>query len=141
MSSGFKFLEHTADVYVRVWGDSLERVFEEAARALYEVMTDPRRVDCIVEREVVVEGFDLENLLVRWLEELLFYFDSEGFIGGRVVVDEVSKEAYKVKARVCGEVFNPEKHESRTHVKAATYSQIKLWSEGERWYAEFVLDV
>lgn len=139
--SGFKFLEHTADVYVRAWGRSLEDVFREAANALYEVMTDPSRVECRDSRKVVVEGFDLENLLVRWLEELLYLFDSEGFLGGKVSVRDVDTKGLKLEAVVCGETYDPEKHESRTHVKAATYSQLKFWKECGLWYVEFVLDI
>ena len=141
MKSGHEFLEHTADVYVRAWGDSLERMFEEAAKALYEVMTDVSRIGCVEEKIIEVEGFDLENLLLRWLEELLFHFDSEGFLAREINVERVHTKPFKLKAIVCGETFDPQRHESRTHVKAATYAQMRIWRDGELWYSEFVLDI
>ena len=140
---GFKFIEHTADIIIEAWGETLERAFEDAARATFEVMTDTKSIEPRVERRVEVEGFDLENLLLRWIEELLILFDSESLLLGEFRVDEIAKsqDGYKLKATVKGEKFNPEKHESRTHVKAITYAQMKIWKDNNTWHVRFTLDI
>ncbi|MFZ8794378.1 MAG: archease, partial [Acidilobaceae archaeon] len=68
---GFEHLEHTADVLIEARGSSLSEAFETAALATYEVMTDTSMVEPKVKIEVEVEGYDLFNLLYRWIEELI----------------------------------------------------------------------
>jgi len=41
---GFRFLEHTADVYVAAYGETLAEAFENAALAMFETMTDTENV-------------------------------------------------------------------------------------------------
>jgi len=141
--AGYRFLEHTADVVVEAWGFSLEEAFANAAKATFEVMTDTSKVEPAVEKLVEVEGFDLENLLLRWIEELLVIFDSEGLLLSSFDVHKISRagESYRLEAVVRGEKFDPSKHEPRTHIKAATYAQMKIWQEGGKWYVRFVLDI
>ncbi len=143
MSKGYEFLPHTADVYVAAYGKTLEEAFANAAKALLEVMTDPNSVEVKTWREIEVEGFDLESLLYNWLEELLFYFDSEGLLFSEVQVEKITKEdgKYVLKARVGGEPFNPEKHESRTLVKAATYHLMEILKDEKGYTLKFVLDI
>ncbi len=143
MKSGFRFIEHTADVIIEAWAPTLEGVFEYSAKAMYEVMTDISKVDKVIEKKVEAEGFDLENLLLRWLEELLSITDSEGILFSEFIVEKIEKmsEGYIVKSRCLGEEFNPEKHESRTEVKAVTYSQMRIWREDDLWKARFTLDI
>ncbi len=40
----FEFFEHTADIGIRAWGDSLEEAFENSALAVFEVITDTSKV-------------------------------------------------------------------------------------------------
>ncbi|MCD6428025.1 MAG: archease, partial [Desulfurococcales archaeon] len=78
--SGYKFLEHTADAYVEVFGGSLEEIFELAAKAMFEVMVDTSKVRP-VERTIIEDsGFDLENALYRWLEDLLIEYCANNMV-------------------------------------------------------------
>ena len=142
-NKGFRFIEHTADVIIEAWAPTLEGVFEQSAIAMYEVMTDTSKIDRVVEKRVETEGFDLENLLLRWLEELLSITDSEGIVFGEFIVEKIEKtnDSYIIRSRCLGEEFNPEKHESRTEVKAVTYSQMRIWREDNLWKARFTLDI
>lgn len=144
MAGGFRFLEHTADVYVEVWGDSLGEVLEQAALALFEVMTDTSRVRPERPVEVEVEGDDLMNLLYRWVEEWLYTYEVEGMVFSKFKVHEVRElEGGGYLARGCGwgEPFDPERHEPRTEVKAMTYSDMSIERVNGRWVARFVLDI
>jgi SHS2 domain-containing protein len=139
----FRYLEHTADVYVEVCAKTLERAFELAAKAMFEVMTDTSRVEPV--REYVVEdrGFDLENALYRWLEDLLVEYGRFNTVFSEFRVDYVRTEegGYAFRGRALGEVFNSEKHEPRVEVKAVTYSQMEVLNLGDRWILRFVLDI
>lgn len=138
-----KFLEHTADAYIEVCGESLEKAFELAGIALFEVMTDVSRVEPKVARVIEDGGFDLENALYRWLEDLLIEYGRSNLVFGRIKVEYVKREGdgYVFKAVCLGEHFDPEKHEARTEVKAVTYYLMEIVKSDGTWTLRFVLDI
>ncbi len=139
----FEFKEHTADVLIVAYGSSLEELFENAAQAVFEVMTDTSRIEPRVEKRIEEMGFDLENLLYRWLEDLLVYYDAENMVFGKFKVYNIDRrgEDYVLSASAWGEEFDEKKHERRTIVKAITYAQMKIEKEGNTWKASFVVDI
>ncbi|MCS7111620.1 MAG: archease [Ignisphaera sp.] len=144
---GFKFLPHTADVMIKSWGNSLEEAFSTAAKALFEIITDTNSVAPSSEVDLKVCGYDLENLLYRWLEELLYYHDSRNMVFSKFQVEYIKEERssderqYCLYGRALGEEFNKDKHESRTVVKAITYHQMKIWMENNLYYLTVVVDI
>ncbi len=143
MAGGYELLPHTADVLIRAWGDTLEEAFAYGALGMYEVMTDIKRIEPREERSVESEGFDLENLLYNWIEDLITLFDVESFLASKVVVEKIweTGDGWRLKAKLWGEPFDPERHESRALVKAATYHLMKIWEEGGKHYLQFVVDI
>ena len=139
----FRFEEHTADVLIEAYGRTLEEAFSNAARAVFEVITDTSKVEPRECRKVEIEGFDLENTLYKWLEEFLVYFDSEGLVFSKFEVEKIERvgEGYRVVGMGCGEPFNPEKHEHRTIVKAITYAQMSIERTNGPWKVKFVVDI
>lgn len=140
---GFRFLDHTADVYVEAYGSNLREAFENAAKAMFEVMTDISKIRPIIKRHVIVEGEDLQALLYSWLEELLFIFDFDLIAFSRFKVLEIRRgdEGYSLRADVWGERFNPEVHTRKTEVKAVTYSLMEIRECADRCVVRFVLDI
>ncbi len=143
MAGGFELLPHTADVLIRAWGDSLEEAFSYGALGVYEVMTDTRRVEPRIERRLESSGFDLENLLYNWVEDLITLFDMEGFLASQVRVERIWREGgeWMLRAVLRGEPYDPDRHESRALVKAATYHMMRIWRENGRHYVQFVVDI
>ncbi len=143
MAGGFELLPHTADVLIRAWGDTLEEAFSYGALGMYEVMTDTGSVVPRVERAVDSSGFDLENLLYNWLEDMITLFDLESFLASKVVVHEIVEKNGEcfLRSTLWGEPYDPERHESRALVKAATYHMMKIWEENGRHYVQFVVDI
>lgn len=144
---GFRFLPHTADVMIESWGSSLEEAFGEAAKALFEVITDTNSVAPSIEVDLRVCGYDLENLLYKWLEELLYYHDTKNMVFSRFYLEYIREEGsgserqYCLYGRALGEEFNRDKHEPRTVVKAVTYHQMKIWREDDLYHLTVVVDI
>lgn len=134
----FQFFDHTADVGIRAWGDTLEEAFENSALAVFEVMTDTTKVERREKREVEVEGYDLENLLYRWIESLLFYYDTEILLFNSF---KVSIEGLRLRGEAFGERFDPERHERRTVVKAMTYHEMRITKRDGGYEITFVVDI
>ncbi|RLE73096.1 MAG: archease [Thermoprotei archaeon] len=143
MEKKYVFLPHTADAYFAAYGKTLEEAFENAALAMYEVMTDTSKVARDVEIHVEVKGFDEHSLLYNWLEELLFYTDSEQLVFSEFHVENIEKKDrdYVLKAVAKGEKFDPSKHESRNQVKAVTYSLMEINKKDSFYEVKVVLDL
>ena len=105
----YEFFDHTADIGIKAYGRDLNEAFENAALAVFEVMTDTSKVEPKESREIEIDGMDLENLLYRWIESLLVYYDSELFLFGKFKV-KIDLENLRLNAIAWGEKFNPDKH-------------------------------
>jgi len=143
MEPKFEFLEHVADAYVAAYGRSLYEAFQNAAFAMFELMTDTRKIEQRVKDEVTVEGWDEKALLYNWLEQLLLKFEIEGNVYSRFEVSELvrSDKGWRLKATVFGEPFSSAKHESRVEIKAVTYHQMKIDQKDDGYVLRFILDL
>ena len=73
MKTGFHILEHPADLGIEASGADLREAFRQAAYGLLSIVVDPSTVKPSVQKEILLEGSDVENLLVRWLSEILYF--------------------------------------------------------------------
>jgi len=139
----FEFLEHTADVYVAAYGKTLEEAFENAALATFETMTDTKKVEPRVEDEIEVEGHDEKALLYNWLEELIVKFETTENLYSRFKISPIKKgpNGFKMKAKIWGEPFNPDKHSQKVGIKAITYHQMEILKKPKAVTVKFILDI
>lgn len=139
----FEFLEHTADVYIAAHGKTMEEAFENAALAMFEVMTDTQKVSPEVEDSVEVETEDEYALLYSWLEALLVKFETKNMLYSKFKIPgiEETSEGFRIKASVWGEKFNAEKHTQKVAVKAVTYHRMEIIKEIDKVTLEFILDI
>jgi len=140
---GYKFLEHTADVYIAAYGVDLAEAFENAAVAMFDVITDVEKVNPEIEDYVEVSGEDEYALLYNWLEALLVKSEVKGMLYSKFEIRELNREngGFRLKAKVWGEKFNPEKHVQKVGVKAVTYHQMEITREKGKTVAKFILDI
>ena len=139
----FEFLEHTADVYIRAHGKTMEEAYENAALAMFEVMTDTDKIIQMQEETLEVEAEDQYALLYNWLEALLVKFETENMLYSKFQITnwEETDENFKFKAKIWGEKFDPQKHPQRVGVKAVTYHRMVIIRERDRVVLEFILDI
>ena len=140
---GFKFLEHTADEYIMAYGSSLEEAFESAALAMFEVMIDTETVEPKEMENVKVKAKDEVSLLYAWLEKLILKFDVEEKLYSKFNVRKIERvgEVLSLDSSIWGEVYDPNKHPSRTGVKAVTYHRMEILKEEKKTTVKFILDV
>jgi SHS2 domain-containing protein len=124
MTEGYRILEHPSDLGIEASGRSLKEVFEYAALGLVSIIADPATVDPAERRFVRLEGSDHENLLVKWLSEILYLYDGQQFLPSDVEITRLT--ATELGAVVAGEPVNEKKHALKMDVKAITYHQLKV---------------
>ncbi len=134
----FEFIDHTADIGIIAYGNSVEEVFVNAAYGMFSLIADLEKVAEVISHQVIAEAPDQEELLVTWLNELLYLFDAEGLIFSRFEI--VNLRAQYLRAMAHGEKIDPRRHNLKTPVKAATYHQLKL-EKGNHFRARIILDV
>lgn len=136
-------MEHTADVYVVAYGKTLEEAFENAALATFETMTDTKMVEPKVEDKIEVEGHDEQALLYNWLEELIIKFEITENLYSRFEIPHIKKgsDGLKLKAKIWGEPFNPNKHPQKVGIKAVTYHQMEILKKPKDVTVKFILDI
>jgi SHS2 domain-containing protein len=137
----FKFIDiTTADVAFEAYGKDLDKLFANAALAMFDVMINTKQVRPKIKKSVAVNGNDLQSLLFNWLNKLLIFVDAENLAFSEFDV-KVDEKKLKLKAVCKGEKMNRQKHETRTAVKAATYHKMKVEKEKGKWKAVVILDI
>jgi SHS2 domain-containing protein len=135
----FKYFEHTADVGIRVTGDSLNALFEDAARALFAlIVNELDSVKTTSARQFELTATDHDMLLRDWLAELLYAFDAEGMLFSRF---EIAIHENSLSATAHGELYDEVRHELQCEVKAVTYHGLAVEKAGNGWQAEVIVDI
>lgn len=139
----FEVLDISGDIGLKAFGKSLKEAFINAASGMYSLIT---KLDAIEKKKTIsisLEKHSLDALLVSWLNELIFYFDAYGFIGKKIVIEEVSfnTEEFKLKAKISGEEIDPERHERKLLIKAATYHRLRIEKRNNFWEIDVIFDI
>src|SRR5262245_59699637 len=135
----FALLEHTSDIGILASAATREEALVEASRGLVSILVDPAGFRPVEERYFKATGQDEAAQVVNWLNELLFFFDTEGL----VFVDfEIGAWTAGVDTgRAWGQRLDIDRHEFRTAVKAATYHQFESHPTSEGWEFRVFVDV
>ena len=134
----YKFLKHTADLKFQAFGKTKEEMFTNSFLALRSVIKS-NLAKPEVEKKIKIKGRDFENLMYKFLEEVLFLLDSEGFLANKISEIKLDNKNNTITAKLSGQfiegckIFND--------IKAVTYSEMKISKVKGIWTAQVVLDV
>ncbi len=139
----FEFLEHTADAYVAAYGKDLAEAFENAALATFDVMTEVEKVEPKEEDYVEVEAEDEYALLYTWLEALIVKFEITERLYSKFQIQNITEtsEGFRLRAKIWGEKFSPERHPRKVGVKAVTYHRMEILKKPANVTVRFILDI
>lgn len=121
---GFEFFEHTADVGIRAWGPTMDAAFAEAARGLVANMIDTSQAREVGEARLEVEAETLERLLFRFLEEVLFLFETERWV--ITSADVALTGETRLVATLRGEAYEAARHGHVHEIKAITFHGLAI---------------
>jgi SHS2 domain-containing protein len=133
-------IEHTADIGIRVRASSPEEAFEAAALGMFDIVAPSRRIADASERsEVRLTGDGWADLLVKWLEELLFIYEIDGLVPIRAEVDRIGPHG--LEAHVSWHCFNPAPDQRGVEIKAVTYHMLKAGPTADGFEAQVIFDI
>ncbi len=133
----YRLTEHTADVGLIAYGQTLAEAFANAAYGMFSIIAELKTVRETTSRRLEINEADTEGLLFEWLNRLLYFFDVEMLIFRKF---DISKLDENHLVAVCfGEKYDPARHRLKTGVKSATYHLLKV--DRERNQVRVILDI
>ena len=120
----FEYFDVTADIGFKAYGNNLNDAFKNASLAIFNIISDTK--DVIPKKEITFEitSEDEVSLLYDYLEELLFYHETEFMLFSEFQIE--IDDNLNLKAKIIGEEINWDKHERKTEIKAITYHQMQV---------------
>ena len=135
----FQLLEHTSDIGILARGTTREEALIAASQGLSNILVDPAPFRPLEERYFRATGRDESAQIINWLNEIIFFFDTDGIVFVDFQIDTWTETEIVGRAR--GERFDIDRHEFRTAVKAATYHQFESHPTTDGWEMRVFVDV
>ena len=116
-------IDHTADLMVKAFGDTLEQCFANAAYALFDQTVDLSNIGTGEKTDIRVSGIDDEDRLYSFLSEMLFIEDADNLI---LKEFNVSFDGEDVVCHARGETLDKSRHRVKSEIKAITYHMMEI---------------
>ena len=121
----YEFIDHTADIAVKAYGETLEGAFAAAAEAMFDVITGGAEIDADKTVSFAVESIDLEGLLVNFLSRLIVLHETEYLV---LTAFKVAFDGDKrLEVTASGEKYDEKKHGRGEHVKGVSYHMMDIY--------------
>lgn len=131
---------HTADIGVRVYGKDSKELFENAAFAMFDIIADLDGLESSsVEEEFDLKAPNQEELLVAWLDELLYNFYTKSIIFFKFKVEGLTQNS--IKAKAFGRPVGQNRNRLKAEIKAATYHDLKIKKTDQGYAVEIIFDI
>ncbi len=141
----YRYLDEIAiaDVAIEAWGETIEELFMAASDAAVNVMVG--NLDSIgdqTRRSIRLEDADLDMLLFKLLQELIFFKDARNLLLRiRNIRIQEATGRHILVAEAYGEKISPVRHELIVDVKAVTLHRLRVEKTTHAWEATVILDV
>ena len=135
----YELIDHTADIGIRVTETTIKGLFETAAHAMFEQITDTSKLSGANTKDIHVKGIDRPDLLINWLRELLWCWTIDKCLINQVVIKKLHDD--HLKAKVSYDAFDLKTHEILKDIKAVTYHGISVDQTDAGWQATIIFDV
>lgn len=135
----YTIVNHTADIGIRARGEDMEQAYANAAKGMFSLITDLRKIRISLSRDISVDATDKETLMVAWLNELIFLFDTEHLLFKKFEIEELTDK--RLKAKAYGEKVDVERHDIKIGIKSTTYHLLRVSREDDRYQVQVIFDV
>ena len=135
----YEQFSHTADIGVRVFGKTLKELFENAAFAMFDILADLDGLKGEITQDFELTAPNHEELLISWLDELLYNFYAKNIIFYKFEVAELSEDV--VRAKAFGRSVSENRNRLKTEIKAATYYNLKIIKKDDYYEVDIIFDV
>ncbi|HEY4033513.1 MAG TPA: archease [Ktedonobacteraceae bacterium] len=135
----YEVFEHTADVGLHAFGHTLPELFVHAAQGMESLLVSADEVHVVTSRRITVDGHDTISLLIAWLNELVFLFDTEYLLFRDFVIETISET--QVTGRASGEPYDRQRHDLSSAIKAVTWHEAAITRLDDGYQARIIFDL
>jgi SHS2 domain-containing protein len=135
----YELIDHTADIGVKAYGKSLSDAFQNAAKAMFDIITDKSEIENIGQYNINLKAQDLEQLLVDFLSELLYLHSANNLVFGFFKID-LDEKKKSLSATVFGEKLDMSKHKTGSEIKAVTYHMLEV-KKSKPFHVQVLFDI
>ncbi len=135
----FRLLAHTADIGLEATAPSRSELFRAAALGLKVLLFGDSPATAAERHAVRLGAGDRAELLVAWLNEVLFLCESKRLVPAAFDIVELTERS--LAAVISGEPFDPGRHAVERTAKAVTYHQLLVEKRKGGWYARVYIDL
>lgn len=136
----FRLIDHTGDLGVEIFGGSLDALFRHAGEAFTDIVSDAKTVGTAESKRISLQADRTDDLLIRWLNEFVFLFDTHGFLPASFEIASIDER--HIDAQVRGETYDANRHPIKTTIKGATYHQLEVVRRKDgQWKARVIFDL
>ena len=123
----YEYFDVTADIGFKAYGNNLNEAFENAGLAIFNIISDTSNISSDISKSFEITSEDEVSLLYDYLEELLFCHEVDFMLFSSFDVEiEKFDGAFNLKATICGEPIDWQKHERKTEIKAITFHMMDV---------------
>jgi SHS2 domain-containing protein len=139
----YRFIEHTADIAVEVYGESLNDLFTSSCYAWREAAMDISSFQKELSKKFIFNSASLEVLLIELLSELNFQLYTKGwvFVTIQNLMIEKTDSGYNLEIELFGQKQNEEIHKLKEEIKAVTFHQMKIENINNLYKTLIVFDI
>ena len=136
--SGWALLDHTADIRMEARGRTLADLFENAALGLVDILVSDAAISPKTEAALSLQEETSEELLVSWLREILYQYQTAGLVLASAEISEASEQ--KLAAKLVYGV-PPEDCQPEVEIKGVTYHGLTVQAHDWGYSARIVFDI
>lgn len=135
----YEYIDHTADIGIRGYGKTFLDALSNVATGMFAVIHPLNQIEIQETRKLEIQAATLEDLVVQFLNHLLYLHDAKGFIPKEYQFE--LSETHKIHGIIQGETFNPDKHLIYDEIKAVTYHQLRIEQKTDEWIIQVICDL
>ncbi|HAJ95008.1 MAG TPA: archease [Actinobacteria bacterium] len=145
--TGFEEIEHPSDIRIKFNGKTMEELFENAGLGMFSMITDLSKIRAVkkIKISLSVESSRPEDLLVIWLEKILYYFEVEDMIFLKFDIKKIvfDNNGANLSAEISGEKADNKRHSIINMIKAPTYHLLNIREDKKKhlWNGKVIFDV
>jgi SHS2 domain-containing protein len=143
----YRYIEHLSDIGLEFFGNTIEELFENAGEGMFSIICDLKKVRSLDKRRVRIsqQSGSFEDLLISWLEKLLYWHEVDNILFGVFEVKSIYKKNgdMELSAEISGEKIDLDRHIVKTAVKAPTYHMLEIKKDEKHcnWRGRIIFDV
>jgi SHS2 domain-containing protein len=137
MKNKIEIINHTADIGIKVRGKTFEELFINSVNGLYKIIGVKYNGEGGL-IELNFEADEIEDLLVKFLNEIIYYVETKK-LGGKIEKIEIKKNenGYTLNVKMITKKIKSIEKE----VKSATYHNLKVEKVENEYITTIIFDL